>query len=170
MTAVEPAPSEAAGQTGAVPTAKSDVETGYLITRLHALIRRIMDDRLRDLGLNTAHYVLLLELGRAPALTPAELARRAYVRPQGVPPLLSALEEQGLIERSPHRRLRRVIEVRLTPKGHDMLAQCRQRCETVEQQLLAGLSPTDRARLRQDLQTCLDNMDPPWYQDSPATN
>lgn len=170
VTAVEPAQSEAAGQTGDIPTAKNDVETGYLITRLHALLRRTMDDRLRDLGLNTAHYVLLLELGSAPALSAAELARRAYVRPQAVAPLLTALEQQGLIERTPHRRLRRVIEVRLTPKGRDVLARCGQRCETVEQQLLAGLSPTDRARLRQDLQTCLDNMDPPWYQDRPATS
>jgi DNA-binding MarR family transcriptional regulator len=170
MTAVEPAQSEAAGQTGAISTAKSAVETGFLITRLHALLRRTMDERLRDLGLSTAHYVLLRELGSAPALSAAELARRAYVRPQAVAPLLSALEQQGLIERSPHRRLRRVIEVRLTAKGRDALAQCGQRCETVEQQLLAGLNHRDRLRLQQDLQTCLDNMDPPWYEDGPATS
>lgn len=158
-----------ARQTSAT-AADSGPETGYLITRLHSLLRRTMDEKLRELGLNTAHYVLLLELGNATALSAAELARRAYVRPQAVAPLISALEQQGLIERSPHRSHRRILEVRLTPKGRSVLAECGQRCGTVEQQLLAGLSPADRQRLQQVLQICLDNMDPPWYERGPDSD
>ena len=164
VTALEPAPSAVTDQENLAAATKSEVETGYLITRVHSLLRRTMDERLRELGLNTAHYVVLLELGSATALSAAELARRAYVRPQAVAPLIAALEQQGLVERTPHRRLRHTLEVRLTPKGRAMLAECSNRCETVEQQLLAGLSSADRARLRQVLQICLANMDPPWYQ------
>jgi DNA-binding MarR family transcriptional regulator len=148
----------------AVAAGKGHVQTGYVITRLHSLLRRTMDDKLRALGLNTAHYVVLLELGDGSALSAAELARRAYVRPQAIAPLISALEDHGLIERAPHRQDRRIREVRMTPAGYEMLAKCGQRCESVEEQMLAGFAADDRSRLHETLLVCLTNMDPPWYE------
>ena len=149
---------------GEAAAAAKDVQAGYIITRLHHALRRELDDRLREFGLNTAHYLLLRELSGGEALSAADLARRAYVRPQAMAPIITTLETRGLIKRSPHRQHRRILEVRLTPAGLKMLAACAQRCDKVEEQLLAGLNPAERTRLLRVLQDCLANMDPPWYE------
>lgn len=169
MKSTEAARAVAAGSPADGPEGTEN-ESGYLITRLSAALRRALDVRLRVLGLNTAQYVVLRELGDATALSAAELARRAYVRPQAMAPIVAGLEERELLERSRHHHNRRVLEVRLTLKGNEVLAECTRHYEAVEDQLLGDISPAERAGFRGVLQACLANMDPPWYhRDDPGS-
>ncbi len=139
------------------PREEPEPLVGFLIKRLQHSLRRALDDGLRDLGLNTAHYVVLRELEAGP-LSAAELARRAFVRPQAMAPLLEVLEERGLLVRSPHVEHRRVLEVRLTPRGRELLSVCQRRCEDLEERLLKGLGAHERESLLAALQRCLRNM------------
>ncbi|HZU17879.1 MAG TPA: MarR family transcriptional regulator [Candidatus Dormibacteraeota bacterium] len=139
------------------PREEPEPLVGFLIKRLQHSLRRALDEGLRDLGLNTAHYVVLRELEAGP-LSAAELARRAFVRPQAMAPLLEVLEERGLLVRSPHLEHRRVLEVRLTPRGRELLSVCQRRCEDLEERLLKGLGTSERESLLAALRHCLRNM------------
>jgi DNA-binding MarR family transcriptional regulator len=138
---------------------------GYLIKQLHHAMRRALDERLRDLGLNTAHYGVLHELNDCDGLSAAELARRSLVRPQAMTPILARLETQGLIERVPHPTHRRILQVRLTPDGRAMFREIERRCAEVEGRFLASLTRVERQALFERLQDCVANIEPwpdPW--------
>ena len=128
-------------------------------------MRRALDERLRDLGLNTAHYGVLHELNDCDGLSAAELARRSLVRPQAMTPILARLEARGLVERLPHRTHWRILQVRLTPDGRAMFHEIERRCAEVEERFLAVLTRDERQGLFERLQECVANIEPwpdPW--------
>ncbi|MBA3292453.1 MAG: hypothetical protein H0T40_01635 [Geodermatophilaceae bacterium] len=73
--------------------------------------------------------------------------------------VLKALEEQGLIARTPHERHRNVLEVHLTGAGREALHVGREHAEPVEQRFLAAMSRTEQSTLRALLQRCIEAVD-----------
>ena len=126
--------------------------TLYLVKRLELAIRALLDDALRPLGLTTLQYTALTVLEASGALSSAQLARRSFLRPQTMHEMVLALEKRGLIERTPKADNKRVLLASLTAAGRALLAGCAPAVGEVEQELLADLSPGQRATFREGLQ------------------
>ena len=126
--------------------------TLYLVKRLELVIRALLDDALRPLGLTTLQYTALSVLEASGALSSAQLARRSFLRPQTMHEMVLALEKRGLIARTPKAGNKRVLLAGLTDAGRGLLADCAPPVAEVEQALLAGMSPGQRATFREGLQ------------------
>lgn len=67
--------------------------------------------------LSLTESAVLARLGREGPATTAELARAEGMRPQSMSAAVAALEERGLIERTPHPSDGRQMSIALTGKG-----------------------------------------------------
>jgi DNA-binding MarR family transcriptional regulator len=142
---------------GAVSTSAEHQPAGppltlYLVKRLELVIRALLDDALRPLGLTTLQYTALTVLEASGALSSAQLARRSFLRPQTMHEMVLALEKRGLIARTPKPDNKRVLLAGLTDAGRDLLAGCAPAVTELEDALLAGMSPGQRATFREGLQ------------------
>jgi DNA-binding MarR family transcriptional regulator len=138
---------------GSVPV---EPRISYVIARLERAVRAQINERLRPQGLTTLQYTTLSVLAsRGQPLSNAQLARRAYMTPQAMIEVLNALEEKGLIRRDPHPNHRRVYPARVTDEGRQVLAVCDASVERMEEEMLAGLDPTQRALLAEWLKECV---------------
>lgn len=81
------------------------------------------------------------------------LAQRLALDKTTVTYLVDALEQDGLVERRPDPKDRRVRQVLPTPAGREVLDAARQSLRNVEAALLTDLSESDQARLRRLLAT-----------------
>lgn len=81
-----------------------------------ALSRRVRAEAAaHDLSLTEAS--VLARLSRGGPATTAELARAERVRPQSMGATVAALEERGLLERTPHPTDGRQVNIALTARG-----------------------------------------------------
>jgi len=128
---------------------------GYLVKQVQHLLRRVMDDTLRDLGLTTPQYAILLVLTEDPGLSGAEIARRCFVRPQTMSGILSNLKEAELIQRV-HPGHGRVIKTYLTEKGREVVSAGESLVAEIEESMLSRLSSSAREEFRGHLQSCID--------------
>jgi DNA-binding MarR family transcriptional regulator len=126
--------------------------TLYLVKQLEQVIRALLDDALRPLGLTTLQYTALSVLERRSGLSSAQLARRSFVRPQTMHEMVLSLAERGLIERrhAPHNQ--RVLLATLTTTGQALLERCRPVVTEVEERLLGEMPPERRADFRSALE------------------
>ena len=69
--------------------------------------------------------------------------------------VLAALEEDGLIVRSPAANHGRVLEVALSRKGHDVLKACDRAVTHMENAMLADLDDAAREQLLEALVNCV---------------
>lgn len=78
----------------------------------------------RKHGVTQLQYLLLLQIKGFPQrdwVTIAELAERLQAHHHGVVSLLTRCEKLGLVKRSTGRDDRRTVEVRLTPRGDELV-------------------------------------------------
>lgn len=125
--------------------------TLYLVKRLELVIRALMDDVLRPIGLTTLQYTALTVLQAKGELSSAQLARRSFLRPQTMHEMVLTLEKRGLITRGPDQRNRRVLLARLTDEGRAVLDRASPEVQELEDALLDGLSPGQRETFREGL-------------------
>ncbi|GAA3357189.1 MarR family transcriptional regulator [Saccharopolyspora gregorii] len=126
--------------------------TLYLVKRLELVIRALLDDVLRPLGLTTLQYTALTVLQNRGALSSAQLARRSFLRPQTMHEMVLTLEKRGLITRGPDVHNKRVLLASLTEAGSELLAECAPAVLKLEDELLADLSPGQRETFREGLE------------------
>ena len=123
----------------------------YVVGRLDRAVRQELDHRLRPFGLSWPQYTALSVLRRTTGLSNAQLARRTYVTPQSMIEVTSALEREGYLERAPSPAHARVLESRLTEKGHRELAACDAAVDAMEAEMLAGVPEDRRVELVEQL-------------------
>ncbi|WP_209619283.1 MarR family winged helix-turn-helix transcriptional regulator [Saccharothrix coeruleofusca] len=126
--------------------------TLYLVKRLEMVIRALLDDALRPLGLTTLQYTALSVLRSRGALSSAQLARRSFLRPQTMHEMVLTLEKRGLITRTPAPGNRRILLASLTETGHALMTECVPAVRELENRMLIGLSPQRQAEFRGVLQ------------------
>jgi len=122
--------------------------TLYLVKRLENAIRALLDDALRPLGVTTQQYTALTVLERRGGLSSAQLARRAFLRPQTMHEMVSMLEKRGLISRESHETNRRVLVARLTDAGRALLEEAAPQVAELESAMLHELSSDERDHFR----------------------
>lgn len=114
---------------------------------LHALTRVVVAAEIPILGrwdIEMWEYVVLARLEHGPAPTQSQLARAAGRDKTRLLPILDRLEARRLVRRSPDPDDRRNRVVALTDAGRALLGDCRGAIRTLEGELLADLSPTER--------------------------
>ncbi|PXY31606.1 MarR family winged helix-turn-helix transcriptional regulator [Prauserella muralis] len=130
------------------------VRTAYLVKRLELAVRAHLDAVVRPHGLTTAQYTALTALRVAPEQSSAQLARRSFVSAQTMQELVAGLERRGLVTRSPAPANRRVLRVRLTERGEDVLAELDRGMDELEREMLADLDAAQVQALRDALRLC----------------
>ena len=136
-------------------SARSEESLGKLLKRSEQTLLRAKSAAVKAVGLTLPQYVALAELSERPGITGAELARACLVTPQAIMVVLKAMEEQGLIERSPHPRHQTVLEIHLTDVGREALGSARERAEPIERRVAQALSPEELTNLRELLERCI---------------
>ena len=130
---------------------RAEPRISYIVARLERAVRVEINERVKPHGLTTLQYTTLSILGRRGELSNAQLARRAYMTPQSTSEVLDALEEKGLVSRTPHPNHRRVFPAGLTEKGRKVLAACDAAVDELEREMLAELTPHQAKSLRNGL-------------------
>jgi DNA-binding MarR family transcriptional regulator len=131
----------------------------YLVGRLDRVVRRAIQDAVKEYGLSVNEYSTLSVLAHRRGLSNAQLARRSLVSPQSANEVLLALERKGLVVRSAHPAHGRILQTRLTAKGRRVLASCDQRVAGVEARMVAGLTGPQHQALRRTLLDCVHRLD-----------
>jgi DNA-binding MarR family transcriptional regulator len=127
----------------------------YLIGRVDRGVRAELGDRLRVHGLTVPEYTTLSVLRTRPGLSNAQLARRALITPQSMNQVVAALERRGLIEREPDPGHQRILRTTLTPAGDQLLDELAGMVTSLEEEVLADLSPAQRDALMEGLRSCM---------------
>jgi DNA-binding MarR family transcriptional regulator len=152
---VKPLASTASPDTAARPRAR----VGYLVYRLERRLRGRLDEAVRTHGITTTEYVTLSVLRQRDGMSCAQLARWAFVTPQAMNVVISALERRRLVRRRPDPQHRRVLRASVTRKGLEVLDRCDRAMDAIEAQMLGELAPETIELLRTTLATCAHSLE-----------
>jgi DNA-binding MarR family transcriptional regulator len=110
-----------------------------------ALARRF-DAAFRPFGLTSGQFSLLMALNRPEPPGMAEVARLLAMDRTTLTAALKPLTRRGLVELTPGPADRRTRRLRLSPKGHDLLAKALPVWRATHAEVDAGLVDPDRLR------------------------
>lgn len=130
--------------------------TTYLIGRLDRIVRRALDERLREFGLTALGYTALTVLTARPGLSNAQLARRSFMTPQGMNQVIDGLVDKGYVQRAQSAEHGRIRTIDLTELGHRVVEECSTRVLDYEAGLLDALEDAEREQLNALLRTIVD--------------
>jgi DNA-binding MarR family transcriptional regulator len=100
-------------------------------------------------SLTPTQFATLAAVERHSGITPGELAELEKVQPPSMTRVIAALEERGLVARTPHPTDRRQVSVTVTESAQTLLKEERRQKEAWLTQRLKELSPEERSILRQ---------------------
>jgi DNA-binding MarR family transcriptional regulator len=132
---------------------------GYLIYRAERRLRARIDEAVRPQAVTTTEYVTLSVLRDRDGLSCAQLARWAFVTPQAMNLVISALERRGLVRRRPDPRHQRVLRASVTRKGIDVLVACDHSIDAIEAEMLRGLDVETIEIVREALYSCARSLE-----------
>ncbi|MDQ0727067.1 MarR family winged helix-turn-helix transcriptional regulator [Microbacterium sp. W4I20] len=122
-----------------------DTSLGYLLKEASSALRVAMEAVLKPLGMTVTHYSCLELLAQRPGLSNSELARGTFVTRQSMNVLLQALERDGSVTRPAEAAVGKVLPASLTPLGRRRLAKASAAVRSVEERMLSGMTPDERA-------------------------
>jgi DNA-binding MarR family transcriptional regulator len=137
---------------------------GQLFFRLWRASHTRTAEALTSLDLTPALFALLNVLGARDGAIQQELSTLMGIDPSTMVSLIDELETNGFAARRRHPKDRRAWEVTITPAGRRALKRARAMAQQVEDDVLGGLSASERRRLMALLQRALDNApaQTPW--------
>ncbi len=123
------------------------IDIGYRMADNSRLLRRIFDERVRDLGLTAAQARLLLSLDRHPGQKQGFYAERLEIEPITLTRTVDRMEEAGWLSRCPDPDDRRANLLELTEKSRETVAGLRKTVEQLFEEMLGGLDASERNTL-----------------------
>jgi MarR family transcriptional regulator, lower aerobic nicotinate degradation pathway regulator len=133
---------------------------GQLFFRLWRASHTRIAEALQSIDLTPALFSVLNFLAAREAAIQLEIATAMGIDPSTIVSLVDELERAGLAQRRPHPKDRRAREVAITPKGRRLLERGRQMASQVEDDVLQGLTATERRDLLSLLRRALDSAPP----------
>ena len=127
---------------------------GFMLSDNSRLLRRVFDERVREIGVTGPQARLLLTLAREGSRNQGFYAEELEVEPITLCRMVDRLEESGMVERQRDPNDRRAWQIRLTAKAEDRVAELRKCVEGMMEDTLTGLTIADRDQLVH----CLDVM------------
>jgi DNA-binding MarR family transcriptional regulator len=137
---------------------------GQLFFRLWRASHTRVAEALGSVGLTPALFALLNVLGAREGAIQQQLSSDMGIDPSAMVTLIDELEAAGLAERRRRPRDRRAWEIAITSKGRRTLDRARRLAAGVEDEVLGGLSATERTQLLALLRRALAAAppQPPW--------
>ncbi|QKG23781.1 MarR family winged helix-turn-helix transcriptional regulator [Actinomadura verrucosospora] len=129
----------------------------WLINQASAHSHRLVADGFAAAGARGYHYRLLATLEEYGPASQADLGRRAAIDRSDVVAALNQMGEKKLIERAPDPADRRRNIITLTPAGRRHLHDLDGVLAGIQDELLAPLSPAERAQLTEMLARVTDH-------------
>ncbi|MCI3928203.1 MarR family winged helix-turn-helix transcriptional regulator [Streptomyces sp. AN091965] len=122
----------------------------YIMRMVSNALSQQLERTLRQFSLNHAQFAALAQLGleQPGGLSGAELGHRAGVTAQSMSAAVASLLDRGLVSRTPHPTHGRILEVRITPEGLDLVERAQAAAKHVEDRAVAGLTPAQQGELR----------------------
>jgi len=108
------------------------------------VLRRLFDERVRDLGLTAAQARLLLSLERNPSENQAFYAERLEVEPITLTRIVDRMEDAGWLERRSDPADRRARILHLTDKATQIVNELQGIVEIMFEEMLAGMASGER--------------------------
>ena len=144
------------------PSADTEVAefAGQLFFRLWRASHTRIAEALESIDLTPALFGILNFLGAREGAIQLEIASAMGIDPSALVSLIDELEGAGLAKRRPHPSDRRAREVTLTPKGRRLLERGREMALQVEDEVLQGLTATERRDLLSLLRRALESAPP----------
>src|SRR6056297_262030 len=113
----------------------------FAVARVTRRWRKLLDERLKDLGVTQARWTTMFYLQRGgEGLTQRELAKLMAIENPTLVRLLDSLEQQDLIERRPCPNDRRARRLHLTNAGRAFMDDLSERAEVLREEMLEGIS------------------------------
>lgn len=125
--------------------------TTCLLIKLGQVMFRVSEDRLAALGLRTRHFMILKVLAGEQASSQLALGTRLRIDSTTMVAAIDQLESAGLAARIRDHRDRRRFLVEITDLGMRTVEQADELVRTLNDELLAGLEPAERANLHRVL-------------------
>ena len=109
-------------------------------------------------SLSLARFDLLATLAREDGQTLAALSRKLLVTAGNLTGLVDRAARDGIVERRPDAKDRRLTRVHLTPKGQRLAAQSIKRHQRLAEDLVGAMDKRDRESLRELLGLLRDSI------------
>jgi DNA-binding MarR family transcriptional regulator len=133
---------------------------GQLFFRLWRASHTRVAEELASIDLTPALFAVLNFLRAREGAIQQEIGSAMGIDPSTMVSLIDQLEDAGLAKRRPRPTDRRAREVAITTKGHRMLERGRRLALEVEDQVLHGLSATERGQLLALMRRALSSAPP----------
>ena len=133
---------------------------GHLIGRARSALLTGLDGELEPFGLTGAQFAVLKNVADGVAQTAADLCRTMHYDTGSMTRMLDRLEEKAVLRRERCTEDRRVVYLRITDTGNELLPQLRAAAVHVLARHLAGFSPEEVERLKQYLVRMIHNGQP----------
>jgi DNA-binding MarR family transcriptional regulator len=129
-------------------TSAAPPPAGVLIARVARVVRQRLERAVRPVGLNQRQLVALGYLRDHGPSAQRDLGHSLRMDASSLVCLLNELEDGGLVarRRDPADRRRGIVE--LSPKGAEVLGKVDEALAAIDEEILAGLDPDERATLR----------------------
>jgi DNA-binding MarR family transcriptional regulator len=120
---------------------------GHLIRRLHQQSTQVFQARSQAAGfdLTSVQFAALDAIAQQPGIDQAGLAATISFDRPTIGGVIDRLEHKGLVRRVVGAHDRRARQLHLTPAGRKLLAAARPVVEALQADILAALSPAERA-------------------------
>ena|SRR5438132_3599535 len=144
------------------PSANREVAefAGQLFFRLWRASHTRTAEALESIGLTPPLFALLNVLGAREGAIQQEIGLAMGIDRSTMVVLIDELEAAGLAKRRAHPKDRRAREVAITPKGRRLLERARQMAVQVEDEVLRGLTASERCELLKLLRRALSTAPP----------
>jgi DNA-binding MarR family transcriptional regulator len=119
---------------------------GYLVRRLYSILTARIEESFADHDFTLMQWSVLMHLRDGLARTASDLACAFQHDSGALTRVIDKLERRGLLRRHRSSRDRRVVELELTPAGHEVIAAL---LPTVVAEMNAALEPLGRAEFEQ---------------------
>jgi MarR family transcriptional regulator for hemolysin len=136
-----------------------ELSIGYLMHWGGRLLRRLIDRRLKQLGLSSAHLPVINALAAEEPLSQKALAEIAQIEQPTMAAMLARMERDRIVERRADPGDRRSSLFSLTPATRKKIPALRRAAEQVNEEALRGLLPDQRRRFRTQLEIMVRAMD-----------
>ncbi len=123
--------------------------TIYLIKRLETEVTSRMIQSLSEFEITPSQFIILSFVGDSETdLSSAQLSRRFLMTPQSMNEVVNHLKRKELLEKVRDPAHKRILRLRLTEKGLQVLDACNEAMDLLENDLLAGLSKEELTGFR----------------------
>jgi DNA-binding MarR family transcriptional regulator len=132
--------------------------TMYLLNQATNGLMHKLAQALAEQKITPKQYTVLSIVKDKQPVSSSELSRRFYVTPQSMNEVIAGLEKAGFLSRTEDPKNRRILGIRLTKAGRELVLKCDAVLDRFEATAFGSISGAQHRDLRKVLRTLLDEV------------